>query len=486
MSRLSEKQLLILTVGVALLFACGLGFMIWRDLQSIDDEQQAIEDLSTKIASAQKEIDQIPAREYRVIANREISEREVAFLPEETEIETFWEVLERFAEESGVKISKITANQRRAGGGRRKSTTSITSVDQVMKLRGTIDEFLRFINLIENHDRIINVTEYSVSSGGQRGDDGITRHEIKLALRTFTYSRRIANTIVAIPNYEKKKDHVEVKRWLRRIRIEERETYTLRTLMGRRDPFVDVRRYEQASVDGPPDEEQRARQEAQLQHLVDLVRNLEDGLDIEDELFKRKDLHRMAQIQRRNRETYNVLLDQIRRVQREQVFTFRELGDRFVKEVAEPFKQLQDRIGLNDQRRPPLGLEQVRQYHLRVAQAFDEKDWKKLRNEMRAWNEISRKGEHVVENARSLVVEMNRIAHSARVIEQFQTRDIKISAIIFSPNGTSIAVINGKQLIEGDALDPDGRVIVVQIGENYVIFETEGVQIKRVQGHGRQ
>jgi hypothetical protein len=482
-SRLSEKQLLILTIGVAFLFCGGLGFMIWKDLQAIDEEKASIDDFSAKIAAAQKQIDQIPTREYRAIANREISEREVAFLPAETEIETFWEVLERFAEESGVKISKITANQRRSTR-RRKSTSSITSVDQVMKLRGTIDEFLRFINLIENHDRIINVTEFAVNSG-ELSADGVTRHEIKLALRTFTYSKKIAQTIVAIPNYDKKKDHVEVKRWLRRIRVEEKETYTLRTLMGRRDPFVDVRRYPRTS-DGPePDEEEKARQEAQLQHLVDLVRNLEDGLDIEDELFKRKDLLRLAQIQRKNRETYSVMLDQIRRVQREQVFTFRELSERFVKEVAGPFKQLQDRIGLNDQRRPPLGLEQVQQYHLRVAEAFDEGEWKKVRDEMRAWKEISRGGEHVVEEARPLAAEIAEISRKARVIEQFETRPIKISAIIYSPNATSIAVVNGKQLIEGDALDPDGRVLVAEIGENYVIFETEGVEIKRLQGQGQ-
>ena len=68
------------------------------------------------------------------------------------------------------------------------------------------------------------------------------------------------------------------------------------------------------------------------------------------------------------------------------------------------------------------------------------------------------------------------------MIQEFETRPISISAIIFSPTGSSIAVVNGKQLIEGDSLDPDGQVIVVEIGENYVIFETQGVQIKRVQG----
>ena len=69
----------------------------------------------------------------------------------------------------------------------------------------------------------------------------------------------------------------------------------------------------------------------------------------------------------------------------------------------------------------------------------------------------------------------------ARVIQNFEKRNIKISTILFSPDGQSVAVINGKQMVEEDSLDTEGLVIVMEIGENYVIFETEGVEIKRMQ-----
>ena len=58
-----------------MLLAGGLGFLIWRDLQEIELEEKKIADLRGKIAAAQIEIDQIPSREYRVIANREIAEK---------------------------------------------------------------------------------------------------------------------------------------------------------------------------------------------------------------------------------------------------------------------------------------------------------------------------------------------------------------------------------------------------------------------------
>ena len=107
--------------------------------------------LTSRIASAQKKIDQIPARDSREIANSEILEQEVAFLPEETEIENFWEILERFAEDSGVKISKITPNQRRQGGrGKKKSAIveirsskgGFKKVEEIVEVKGVGDALL--------------------------------------------------------------------------------------------------------------------------------------------------------------------------------------------------------------------------------------------------------------------------------------------------------------------------------------------------------
>ena len=99
---------------------------------------------------------------------------------------------------------------------------------------------------------------------------------------------------------------------------------------------------------------------------------------------------------------------------------------------------------------------------------------------MRDFLDASRNGEHVVEAARPLVLQITELARSAKVIENFEKLKIVISTILYSPNGLSVAVINGRQMSEGDALDAQGTVIVVEIGENYVIFETEGVEIKKL------
>ena len=73
MTRLTEKQLLLLTIGITVLISGGLGLLIWSDFRTIDEEKAKKADLDRQIEAAEKEIAVRPDREYRVIANREIS-----------------------------------------------------------------------------------------------------------------------------------------------------------------------------------------------------------------------------------------------------------------------------------------------------------------------------------------------------------------------------------------------------------------------------
>jgi len=479
-SRLTEKQLLFLTIGIAVLLTGGLGFLIWSDLKTIDEEQMAIEDLKKQIGSAEREIDLIPQREYRVIANREIADKEVAFLPEEEEIENFWEVLERFAAESGVRISEIAPSSVGQTRGKKKGeTTTISSVPQVLSLRGTIDELLRFINLIENYDRIINVVEFSIGSGEVADEDGMVRHGIRLALTTFTYSKKIASTIVSIPKYEEKKENPEVKKWLSRIKIQEKETYTLQPALGRRDPFVSIRKRPAISTGPGADDVNRPNQIAMIENLIGALAVLNEGLDYEEELQKRGDLWRLQAQKKENRDLYRQLSDEIPLAQKE--ITFPDLQDQLKREVLAPWAEIQKRIEAIVQGNPKLTRDQVNEWLNRVQTLFDEKQWADVESQVRQFSDASRKGQHVQEDAKDLVQKIFDMQRSAKVIQAFEKKSIKISTILYSPNGMSVAVINGRQMSEGDALDEQGTIIVVEIGENYVIFETEGVEIKRGQ-----
>lgn len=478
MTRLTEKQLLLLTIGITVLISGGLGFLIWSDFRTIEEERARKADLDGRIEAAEKEIEIRPDREYKVIANREISDREVAFLPEEEEIETFWEVLERFAQESGVRISEIAPSSiQRSGRDKKGAESTISTVPQVLSLRGSIDEFLRFINMVENYERIINVSEYSVNAGEAPDEDGKQRHGIRLALTTFTYSKKIASTIVSIPKYEEKKEHAEVKKALSRIKVQEKETYTLPLSIQRRDPFVSVRRRPDSStgpVEGAPDPEY---QRGLIDNIVELVQSLQQGLSFEEELQRRGDLWRLTAQRKENREAYAACAENIATANKD--ITIPELRDLFKKDVTVPWAAIQKRMEDMRNSNPRLGLQQVQDWKERISKLWDEKKWAEVESESRGFRDATKNGQHVEDDAKDLVQIIFELQRSAKVIDGFDKRKIEITGILYSPRGSSVAVVNGKQMTVGEALDADGQVVVVEIGEDYVIFETEGVEIKK-------
>ena len=480
MTRLTEKRLLLLTIGITVLISGGLGFLIWSDLRTIDEEKARKADLDRQIEAAEKEIAVRPDREYRVIANREISDKEVAFLPEEEEIETFWEVLERFAQDSGVRISEIGSSTtvQRGGRGKKGGDSTISTVPQVLSLRGSIDEFLRFINMIENYERIINVSEYAVTAAESPDEEGKYRHGIRLALTTFTYSKKIASTIVSIPKYEEKRELPEVKKWLSRIKVQEKETYTLPPSLQRRDPFVSVRQRPNTKV-SPTEEADPEYQKGLIDNLVELVKGLQNGLGFEEQLQQRGDLWRLTQQRKDNREAFSLCSEQIAIANKD--VTIPDLRERLKKDVLVPWAAIQKRMEEMRNANPRLTVAQVQEWVDKVAKLYDEQKWPEVENECRAFRDSCKNGAHVEDDAKDLVQKIFEFQRSAKVIDAFYKRKIKITTILYSPNGVSVAVINDKQMTVGDALDADGQVVVVEIGENYVIFETEGVDIKKAQ-----
>ena len=482
MTRLTEKQLLLLTIGITVLISGGLGFLIWGDFRTIEQEKAKKADLDRQIDAAEKEIAVRSDREYRVIANREISDREVAFLPEEEEIETFWEVLERFAQDSGVRISEIGSSSiQRSGRDKKGGESTISTVPQVLSLRGTIEEFLRFINMIENYERIINVTEYSISAGEAPDEDGKQRHGIRLALTTFTYSKKIASTIVSIPKYEEKKEHPEVKKWLSRIKVQEKETYTLPPTMARRDPFQSVRKRPDTGTGENQAAPDPAYQASLIDNIVELVQTLQQGLTFEEELARRGDLWRLTAQRKENAETYATCSDAIAQANKE--ITVQELRERFKREVTVPWTAIQKRMEEMKDKNPRLALAQVQEWKDKISKLHDDHRWTEVESETRTFRDLSKNGQHVEDEAKDLVQIIFELQRSAKIIDAFDKRKIEISGILYSPRGSSVAVVNGKQMAVSDALDADGQVVVVEIGETYVIFETEGVEIKKDQSN---
>ena len=184
---------------------------------------------------------------------------------------------------------------------------------------------------------------------------------------------------------------------------------------------------------------------------------------------------------RDNKDAFERLRKRIGEVRDNQMIQNRDLQDRFRLEVLVPFGKIETQMDKGPAESPPLTPIQVQEWHDRIVKLFDERAWKKVQDQVKQFMELSKEGKHVEDSARALAQTITGFEHRAKVIREFEKRRVRISTILYSPNSMSVAIINGKQIGEGDALDTDGRILVVEIGENYVIFETEGVDIKRTQ-----
>ena len=93
MGRLTERQLTILTIVVAMLISGVFGFLVYRDFGAIEEEEQKIAALNSQIRAAEVEIQKMAGREVDVIVNREVVKRDSAILPDESEINEFINII---------------------------------------------------------------------------------------------------------------------------------------------------------------------------------------------------------------------------------------------------------------------------------------------------------------------------------------------------------------------------------------------------------
>jgi len=145
--RFTEKQLTIMTIVVAVIITGLFAALIYRDLRAIDEEDAKMTQTRQNIRSAESEIQKFPQRETDVIVFREIVKRDSAILPDESEINKFINVIGEFEKYSGVVVTSVQGLSNRARG--KKSKEAILKIPMKIKLMGSMDQLLKFINLFE-------------------------------------------------------------------------------------------------------------------------------------------------------------------------------------------------------------------------------------------------------------------------------------------------------------------------------------------------
>jgi len=202
-NKLSEKQLLLLTIATSALFVLGFSGLIYWDLDRIyaaeitEDNPDAasisepekwgelrhIQEIRKAIDAARAEAEKIPQREQDVIVYREIVARDAAILPSENEVNRLAVTIGDFERMAGVTLTRVSDLNTSSAKGE-----AIARIPIKLSLSGTFDETLKFINLFENLDRMVNVTAFSIKGGSKDADgEGNPRHAVSLDLVTFMY-----------------------------------------------------------------------------------------------------------------------------------------------------------------------------------------------------------------------------------------------------------------------------------------------------------
>ncbi len=474
MGRFTEKQLTIMTIVVSVVITGLFAALIYKDLGAKSEEDQRIESLKGRIQVCDREIQRMPAREQDVIVYREIVKRDSAILPDESEINEFINVIGDFEKQSRVVVTQIQGLSRR---GRSKRKEAIIKIPLKLKLRGSMDQFLKFVNSFENYDRFVRISAFQITAGRGKDEDGNIQHEITLELETYQYNPGGGEVVrVEIPNFEQLKQDIAIQKRIRQEKPAHIEKYLLKPRIGRRDPLVDPREpARQEGADEANQDELWKRQIAILDRLSMDVTLLRDDVRVEEKLRAENNFIRIASVSTAIDQRIAQLDFQISKVLAERSISIPELHEEFIAKVVKPYEEIKEKRKtapeeiLVDRR-------QVFEMLQKLKEKFAAQDYKEVMNYYEGFMRLSQ-GRKFAEDAEPLRQEMEKLAAQAQVISKFESEPLEIQGVIIDEKHTSYAIINKKIVSEGDNVDADGKIKIREIRVDAIEFIYENVPI---------
>ncbi|MBI5778760.1 MAG: type 4a pilus biogenesis protein PilO [Planctomycetes bacterium] len=187
--KLTEKQLLILTIVIPAVVAIGLagvGFFVFsKDIAKLNKD---IAEVNLRIKDEKDRLTKMVELEEKLKKLRLERDALQALLPtkEEASYENFIDTLTRFSREAGVKLSSATADEGRSGP----PTTGSTSFDKMaysLKIQGNFFQIINFVYLLETYQRFIKVDNFSVRPVGAVTADKPTQYNLDVKITSYVY-----------------------------------------------------------------------------------------------------------------------------------------------------------------------------------------------------------------------------------------------------------------------------------------------------------
>jgi len=470
MANWTQKKLL-MTIGGTSLGLCLLaGGGIYYTSGLIDEIDVKIEEKDKAIAEADQKIGMIPALERSVIILRENLDQYVKILPNDKELTNFLRMLQQFNRQSGVQSNALANRQRVEKKGER-----FTPIEYTYDMTATLWQCMKFMNLVENFDRFVSISEFNIQSGevGARGEavrDGDTVHKVKLTLQTYKYNGAIDGKEAQIPDYAAQKEALREEIWKNEqaIRI---DRYTFRGPGGRRDVLVDPRERGDIRINGPSQAEQRAVLERDLGEVTRL-REIQGKIKKQDTtLFEQYSLEKAL---KEGIEKLAAALE----TDAPQV-TYAPYRLRWSKEVVAPFEELRGQLAAGKEdpvkRDPYLSEREIRQVVADMEADCNSGQLEQAKNRYEAvQSRVNVPGE---DPRHPLAVEAKRWHVKASTALDFKSIDLKVQGVVVNRSGRSGVLLNGETYEEGEYVSDD--LLVKKVEEEQIWFVFRGLTLVR-------
>lgn len=216
--KLNEKQKILLTIAVFGILVAGLVTLNIFKFQQRSELLAKLDGLRQEEEKANDKIKRIPELRDKRSNLANIIDEYTEILPKEehTQHDAFVEIIDGYRRDTQIVIQKTEylkpktetapAPAGQAGEGSKRQKENFIRHRYKFKLVGTVPDFLRFINKIENHTRFLKIDAISIrplgsaeeaneSSGDDKADaDEIGRaripyKDIELTVSTYTYSK---------------------------------------------------------------------------------------------------------------------------------------------------------------------------------------------------------------------------------------------------------------------------------------------------------
>jgi Tfp pilus assembly protein PilO len=454
-----------ITIGAgSVLAAAGIGALIYFEYDKIETTRAEVASLKTSIESSRKTIEGTAALEREVIVLREMTDVMRKILPDTEDVNNLVRTLQKFSEDSGVRISGL---KKKSNDARDKS--DFDKVAYTLSLEGDAFQFMDFLDLCETHSRFMRVPNFRISAAqrNQLEKEGVPAHKVQVDVETFVYEPKKDSKAVKVDGYDRKKDLLlgEINRRRQALTF---SPYSYRGARGRRDPWIDPR------VPVMGDGSSALTVQAQMDIVQGLFERTQALLAKNEELKKAENVIVEMMTRSEIEESLTKLEEEVRRVEAEKSIRYVPSQRRLHTEVVDLLTGLRAQIA------------NAQAGHGPSEKTLLEIEKTMLSHEQHNEYKLMLDAYSVIENQlalaesdplrKPLVERVKELANESRTVLDFEKVDLKIGGFSLVDDKASV-LINGKSLGVGDMLN--NELIIRAIRREEIEFIFRGVIFAR-------